>query len=72
MYGINNNTGTAYSQQNNYISQLNRKATNANKGAEIANGLIGGINAINGLKSDSGAERAQSLAKIAQMIMGAM
>lgn len=72
MYGINNNTGYAYSQQNNYISQLNRKATNANKGAEIANGLIGGINAINGLKSNSGAERAQSLAKIAQMIMGAI
>lgn len=72
MYGINNNTGYAYSQQNNYISQLNRKATNANKGAEIANGLMGGINAINGLKSDSGAERTQSLAKIAQMIMGAI
>ena len=72
MYGINNNTGSTYSQQNNYISRLNKQATNAYKGAEIANGLMGGINAINGLKSNSGAERAQSLAKIAQMIMGAM
>jgi hypothetical protein len=72
MYGINNNTGYTYSQQNNYITKLNRQATNANKGAEIASGLMSGINAINGLKSNSGAERAQSLAKIAQMIMGAM
>lgn len=68
MYGINNNTGGLYSQQNNFISRLNKQATNANKGAEIAHGLIGGINAIKGLQSNSGVERAQSLAQIAKII----
>ena len=72
MYGINNNTGSAYSQQNNFISRMTRGATNANKGAEIASNLMGGINAIHGLQSNSGAERAQSLVKIAKMVMGAL
>ena len=71
MYGINNNTGSTDSQQNNYISRANRGATNATKGAEIASGLTSGINAIHGLQSNSGAERVQSLVKIAKMIMGA-
>lgn len=64
MYGLNNNTGTVYSQQNNNIQNLNKKMTNANKGSEIANGITGGLNAINGLQSANGTDRAKAIAAI--------
>lgn len=72
MYGINNNTGSAYSQQNNNISRLNRGATNADRGAGIANNLMNGINAIKKLQNGSGAERGQGIAEIAQLIMATL
>lgn len=67
MYGLNNNTGTAYSQANNNISQLNRKINNAEKGAQIAKNLNNGINALKGLQSESGWKRLQTIGEIIAM-----
>ena len=65
MYGLNNNTGTEYSQANNNISQLNKKINNADKGQKIQKDLMAALDAFEGLKSESGWERLKSGIKLA-------
>lgn len=64
MYGINNNTGMTY-QNSNSIAKLNRQNTDANgRGSKKIKNAINIMNTLNGLRSDSGAERLMSAAEI--------
>lgn len=60
MYGINNNTGMTY-QNSNSIAKMNRQNTDANgRGSKKIKNAINIVNALGGLRSDSGAERLMS------------
>lgn len=62
MYGINNNTGMTY-QNSNSIAKLNRQNTDANgRGSKKIKNAINIVNALGGLRSDSGFERLMSAA----------
>lgn len=62
MYGINNNTGMTY-QNSNSIAKMNRQNTDANgRGSKKIKNAINIVNALGGLRSDSGFERLMSAA----------
>ncbi len=57
MYGLNNNTGMTYSQQNNNFKKLYKKITNTEMGETIkkANKIV---NTLSGIKNgETGGER---------------
>lgn len=62
MYGINNNTGMTY-QNSNSIAKLNRQNTDANgRGSKKIKNAINIVNALGGLRSDSGFKRLMTAA----------
>ena len=59
MYGLNNNTGLSYSQQDNYYQTLKKGYNNAKKG----------FDALNKMKSNSGFERLTGIEDLAKLLM---
>lgn len=67
MYGLNNNTGTVYSNAENEITKFKKQTTNAKKGGQNETtfnktiGLLAGLN--NFKNSDTGTGRLMSIAQ---------
>lgn len=73
MYGLNNNTGMTYSQQDNSFQKLKKSISSAFPGEKIkkANPIIGLLNDIQNIgKGETGGERLISIAKVARKILG--
>lgn len=67
MYGLNNNTGFSYSQQDNNFKKMSRFINSTNFGEKTKN-ISNGLNALNNFQEigqgETGGQRLQSLAKL--------
>lgn len=63
MYGLNNNTGMPYSQQNNNLQSVSKKQTSSNIGSDVKK-TLDAIASFEGFKNgETGGERIMSVAK---------
>lgn len=72
MYGINNNTGTLYSQHENSHTNFARGINSTNPGNKIKTAMSIFNDLENIKNSNTGGERLKSIAKIAAKIAGGM
>lgn len=64
MYGLNNNTGFSYSQQDNHLKKMSR-FINSSEFGEKTKKISNGLNSIQEIgQGETGGQRLQSLAKL--------